>query len=475
MNINTAAIGETLRTRLNLAIPGGLLGNVVRSPAASLLFRPWFDRAALPALVRWILPASRLWATAEACDYESARFLEALPDLTRAGFAARHVDAALSEAQAARARVLETEAQWQALFFAGRTATPDELAVADIARRRAGQAFTLTRMRFIYPARRAGVEPVVWRVESEAAMHARYGQYLYDPDAAFQPPDPLPTVVESARRPGLLGTESILRFAAPNAEMGEAYARVFTPAGVANPPTLIHCHGVAMEAEQIDPELDYMLGLVEQGIRVVRVTAPWHGPRRNHGEWSGERFFSTAPIGSIALLAAQIRELAVLVAWSRATSTAKVAIGGISLGALTTQVAAVRMAKWPEQCRPDALMLVGTSDRLDRVAFQGALTQGMGMPQALEAGGWTEERLYAWNALTDPVGTPAIDPRRIVVALGTEDVVTPFDGGVELMRRWRVPEENQFHRKQGHFSLALGLFPDNAPLRRLAEILNGHG
>ncbi len=103
MNFNTAAIGETLRTRLNLAIPGGLLGNVVRSPAASLLFRPWFDRAALPALVRWILPASRLWAAAEACDYDSARFLEALPDLTRSGFAPRHVEAALREAQAARA------------------------------------------------------------------------------------------------------------------------------------------------------------------------------------------------------------------------------------------------------------------------------------------------------------------------------------------------------------------------------------
>lgn len=475
MNINTAAIGETLRTHLNLAIPGGLLGNVVRSPAASLLFRPWFDRAALPALVRWILPASRLWATAEACDYDSTRFLEALPALARAGFAARHVEAALQEARGARAGMLESEARWQELFFAAGSAALDDLAVADIARRRAGQAFTLTRMRFIYPARRAEVEPLVWRIEPEAATHARYGRYLYDPDGAFLPPEPLPAVIESARRPGLLGMESILRFASPDPEMGEAYARVFTPAGAVNPPTLIHCHGVAMEAEQIDPELDYMLGLVEQGIRVIRVTAPWHGPRRPMGEWSGERFFSTAPIGAIALLSAQIRELAVLVAWARSTSTAKVAIGGISLGALTTQVAAVRMAGWPEQCRPDALLLIGTSDRLDHVAFRGALTQGMGMPQALEAAGWSEERLYAWNALTDPVGPPAIDPRCIVVVLGTEDVVTPFDGGAELMRRWHVPEENQFQRKQGHFSLALGLFPDNAPLRRLADILNGHG
>ena len=62
MDLTTATIGEALRAKLNVALPGGIIGNVVRSPAASLLFRPWFDRAALPALTHWVLPASRLWA-----------------------------------------------------------------------------------------------------------------------------------------------------------------------------------------------------------------------------------------------------------------------------------------------------------------------------------------------------------------------------------------------------------------------------
>ena len=475
MTISTATIGEALRAKLTVALPGGFIGNVVRSPAASLLFRPWFDRAALPALTRWVLPASRLWAAAEAHEYDAARFLAAFPPLTRLGFAERHVETALRDAKEARARAIAADARWNSLFFGSQSATAEELTDADIARRRAGQAFTLTRMRFIYPARRAAIAPVGWRVEPEAAMHARYGRHLYDPDTLFQPPDPMPAITESMRRPGLLGPETILRFASPDPEMGEAYARVFTPLGVSDPPTLIYCHGVAMEVEQSDPELDYMLALVEQGIRVVRLTAPWHGPRRPFGEWSGERFFASAPVGAIALLSAQIREIAVLVAWCRATSTGRVAIGGISLGALTTQVAAVRMRSWKLECQPDALLLIGTSDRLDRVAFEGALTRGLGMTQALEAQGWTAERLHEWNPLTDADGEPAIDPRRIVVALGTADDVTPFDGGAELMRRWQVPERNQFHRNQGHFSLALGLFPDNAPLRRLAEILQGRG
>jgi hypothetical protein len=121
--------------------------------------------------------------------------------------------------------------------------------------------------------------------------------------------------------------------------------------------------------------------------------------------------------------------------------------------------------------RADALFLVGTSDRLDRIAFESTLTGALGLDAALRTKGWTAETLRAFSPLTNPEGEPAIAPDSIFVVLGTADDVTPFDGGVALAQRWRVPAINQFHRPQGHFSLSQGLIPDNAPLLRFAQHL----
>ena len=147
------------------------------------------------------------------------------------------------------------------------------------------------------------------------------------------------------------------------------------------------------------------------------------------------------------------------------------ALSGVSMGALTTQLAAVHMAHWPAAQRADALFLVGTSDRLDRIAFESTLTGALGLDGALRAKGWSAETLRHFSALTNPEGEPAMTPESIFVVLGTADDVTPFDGGVALAKRWGVPEVNQFHRPQGHFSLSQGLIPDNAPLLRFARHL----
>jgi hypothetical protein len=55
--------------------------------------------------------------------------------------------------------------------------------------------------------------------------------------------------------------------------------------------------------------------------------------------------------------------------------------------------------------------------------------------------------------------------------IGTSDTVTPGAGGMALAQRWGLPAENLFLRDQGHFSVALGLERDAAPLARLAAIL----
>ncbi len=178
-----------------------------------------------------------------------------------------------------------------------------------------------------------------------------------------------------------------------------------------------------------------------------------------------------APLGLLDFLDACVREIAVLVAWGRETGGGPVAVGGISLGALTAQRAAVAASDWPESARPDALLLVGTSDSIGAVADDGSLTRLLGLPEALAAHGWTYEATAPWLPLMDPVGAPAVPPDRTVMALGRADDVTPFARGMELARRWRVPEANLFVRRRGHFSLALGLFRDDAPLGRLAELL----
>ena len=44
-----------------------------------------------------------------------------------------------------------------------------------------------------------------------------------------------------------------------------------------------------------------------------------------------------------------------------------------------------------------------------------------------------------------------------------------------LARAWGVPDANLFLRRQGHFSVALGLLHDLAPPRRLEGILTDRG
>jgi hypothetical protein len=317
---------------------------------------------------------------------------------------------------------------------------------------------------------------VRFAIPSEDEVRAAFARWLAAPAMAFLPQTPLPTVEESPRYRGAFGREYVLRFRSPHAGAADmAWARVFEPDGVADPPTLIHCHGVAIEADNLDLAFDEIMPLIAMGVRVVRPVAPWHGRRRLFGTWSGEPFFTRVPLSALTLLAAIVQELIVLVDWSRRTSRGRVGWSGVSLGALAAQLGAVHLREGPHTWRPDALMLIGTSDRMDRIALEGALTRGLGMDRALRAAGWTDARLEVWRPFTDPLGSPCVAPDRVVIVLGTEDVVTPYQGGVALAERWRVPEANRFDRKQGHFSLALGLLPATDPLRRLAEILAGRG
>jgi len=269
--------------------------------------------------------------------------------------------------------------------------------------------------------------------------------------------------------PGALGTEYWLRFASPGAAVGGvAWAHVYEPDGVRDPPSLVYGHGTAVELDSLDGVGDGIDEIVRQDVRLVRLEAPWHGRRRLPGRYGGEPFFATQPLGALDLFAAELREMATLVAWCRRRGAARVALGGISLGALACQLAACHARHWPAAARPDALFLATTGADVVGLVATSSLAHALGLPRALAAGGWTEAELARWRPLIDPLGEPAPLPADIVMLLGRTDDVTPFADGRALAARWRVPAENLFLPRRGHFSAAVGLLHDPAPLRRLA-------
>lgn len=439
----------------------------LRAALGRLLFRPWFDRAALLTLGRWVFPASRLWAAAELAGSDIAKFIELTPALQGVRFNRTVLQLSLDGLVRLRDGAARGEAQWESVFF-DRKAGQDALERAETARLRSGRRYLAARVRFMGLARRGHVPAVRWAIPTETEAREALSATMAAPHAAFAAPA-LPVFETSRKLRKPSRSEYVIRAALPGS--GLLQARVFEPVGRRHAPTVIHCHGFGMEPDHINNAFDEFMQLVGAGVRLVRVTAPFHGVRRERGTWSGEPFLASVPVGAVQGLGCAVRELAALIGWARATGDGPVALSGVSMGALTAQLAAVHMRDWPAVMRADALLLVGTSDRLDRIAFESALTAVLGLPDALRAKGWTAEALRGFGALTNPEGVPAIAPESIFVVLGTADDVTPFDGGVALAERWRVPPVNQFRRPQGHFSLSPGLIPDNAPLLRFAEHL----
>jgi hypothetical protein len=228
-----------------------------------------------------------------------------------------------------------------------------------------------------------------------------------------------------------------------------------------------------MEPEFFRGHSALMDRLAGGGLRLIRPEAPWHGRRRPAGWYGGEPTIARGPLGMLDNFAAWVAEVGALVRWARETSRGPVAVGGISLGALTSQLVVTASRHWPEEARPDALLLVATSEAVLEAGSGSSLGRALGAPERLDAAGWTAAKLERWRPLLEPVGPPAVDPRRIVMVLGRADDVTPYAGGAALAARWGVPRENLFERPQGHFSVSLGMSPDSAPVRRFAQVLGG--
>jgi pimeloyl-ACP methyl ester carboxylesterase len=262
-----------------------------------------------------------------------------------------------------------------------------------------------------------------------------------------------------------------LRFMSPVAKAGESWARVYEPRTAEPVPTLIFLHGIGMEWEFWPNSADPMPAIAARGIRVIRTEGPWHGRRQARGWFSGEPTIANGPVGFIDLFAAWVAESAALIEWTRKNFPGKVALGGVSLGALSAQLVATAAANWRPSQIPDGLLLITTTRDFEAICLDSGFAHALDAPDRLAANGWRREDLQACLPILAPQGELAIPPERIVMLLGDADNVTPIAGGRDLIRDWNLPPANVFLRHRGHFSAGLGALAETAALDRLWEVL----
>jgi pimeloyl-ACP methyl ester carboxylesterase len=437
-----------------------------------LLAWPWFDRAGLQLLKRAFFPASRAWAAAEVAGSDIERFYAAVPMPRRFEDDARLVRA-LHHHGVARAAHEAIEAAWEAAFFGGKASTPKERQALEAARLGHAHAYNLTRRHFGFLLPR-GCPRIAFETLTPAATAAIYGAAPKDAAPFFAPPERMPNVEVSEPIPGAVGEDTWLRFASPSARLGDfAYARVHTPLGAIDPPTIVLGHGVCVEFDNWIGLVDEADALTAAGFRVIRPEAPFHGRRRPPGSYGGERLIGTFPTGALDAFTGALREWAVIADWARATSKGRLAFGGTSLGALTAQLAADRAGDWPERLRPEGLFLITHNGSMHETILHGELTNLFAGTEAAQALGWTEELIDGYFGLLDPKRPPVVPPERIVSILGKRDTVTPFASGEPLVASWKLPPENVFVLDRGHFSVPMTLIRNGAPVQRFVEAMRG--
>jgi len=435
--------------------------------------RPWFDRWTFCMLAKRLFPLSRLWAAAMVSDGDVERFREEAQvsrldssewDLTRSLM--RNTSDALS----AKYRAAE---EWESFYFQGENPDAKRLVAVEVARRAAASNFLGQRFKFRPLLRGREIGAVRFDPPSLADMEAVYGDWMDDADCAYPMPSELPNIEVSHPVQSVKSVVSWLRFPSPGRDVQDtAWAKIIEPEDARNAPTVLYCHGLGEETELRNRFLDEIPPLVAMGVRVIRLEAPWHNRRFVPGLWSGEPFLGRAPGGPIFMFDTHVRELGILTQWCRARYGTPVGIGGLSMGGLTAQLAAYRANFWPKSMQPDALFLAAVNEDMWQISFDGSIGSGAGIGGVVRGAGWTDLDLERLRRLTNPTGSPVMDPSRIVMKLGLADDVMPYAGGRSLADRWRVPPENVFERNQGHFTVPISMVRNARAFRRLADILH---
>lgn len=441
--------------------------------AAGLSFsNPLFDSAALTLLGRAFFPVSRMWAAAQLAGRDPVRFAELVPIADR--LEQRDlISRALTQAAAARVTAEAVDARWREAFFGPASAeTTDELVAIEAAR---------LHQRHVYNSTRAGFARLVGRnaprVHNEIVTpHAARAAFPADTiEQLFAPPQSMPAVRVSRAIPTSAGRESWIEFQSPSRATGDVVtARVHEPPDAKDPPTLIYGHGICVEFDHWQGLVDETPALVARGFRVIRPEAPWHGRRAPKGRFGGEHIVGRFPLGILEALTAAVCEWSVLADWARATSAGPLAFGGVSLGALTSQLAASRARDWPERLRPDALYLVTHCARVSDALMGEAIHSLFGGLDIARPAGWTPELARDMLAPLDPSDRAPLPSERIISVLGRRDIVTPYDSGRELVERWCLPTRNVFVLDRGHFSVPMTLVRHTDPVDRFRDVVMGN-
>lgn len=445
----------------------------LRGAMGFALAYPWFDHVSLWALVHYFFPLSRMWAAATCSSGVPERFLAQI-EIDPRKVNVDQLQAALLQVEAAQTTAVAVEERWDAAFFGPDTRTDQELVSLETARLNQRHKLNSLRKEFRFLRR----HPIAVQRASPPGkdeVKAAYGRYLADRAPLFAAPDPMPEVEVSRRVPGNVGTDYWLRFRSPQPRLDDlVYARVHEPEGVTNPPTLVFGHGICVDFDHWRGLIDEVDELCRMGVRVIRHEAPFHGRRRPAGRYPGEKIVATTPMGPLDSFSGSVREWSVLLDWARRTSDGPVAVGGSSLGALTSLLCADVARTWPAHIRPQALLLVTHSGHQQDALVNGALAQVWKARDALQKAGWSPEETYDYIRLLDPSwdDPPVVDPGNIISILGKYDHVTPYQSGIEILDAWGVPDKNRFVWKRGHFSVPMTMIRDNRPLKAFVGILD---
>ncbi|MBT8080470.1 MAG: hypothetical protein KJO31_17960 [Gammaproteobacteria bacterium] len=443
------------------------------SPIGAVIARPWMDGAVLGFLTHWFFPLSRLWAAARAAHGSPSKFLAEVP-LAAQPTGESLLIPVLDEFEVYRAAASAAERQWEAAFFSGGHVGPTGLHDIERERLKCRAKYNSMRRNFSFLRRGNDIPSIRWDLRSPIQTAVDYARAMRYPQQVFSPPEAMPQVQASESYVDGYGRHYWLRFLSPSEKMADTVtARVLEPLGVVDPPTVIFLNGICVEFDHWNGMINDVGELSRNGVRTIRVEAPWHGRRVADGRYGGEKFIGTMPLGSLEYFSAQVREISVLMDWCRSRSDKPVALGGSSLGAHVARLIATRSRNWRTSLQPDALLLITPCEKIEDAAIHGAFANVWKTAENSVEIGWTPELRDKFFRQLDPLENPCVPADRTIAVLGTHDRVTPFPSGQRLVERLQLPSENIYIRRQGHFSTPVNLMRDKAPLTRFCQLLNG--
>lgn len=445
------------------------------SPLGALLAKPWVDQVGLFGLRRWYFPLSRLWAAANAAGEDAARFRDEVGITPPAFWSDARLQAMLGRNTRALRDSEAARAAWEmAVFDQAATSDPGEL---DRRRRLAATRHLATRGWF-YPLLFPRRPPLArWRIDDPERLERDFSPTPANLAALYSAAIDPGTV--SVSRPFTSGgiREYWLRAPTPSTRLRRRagseflYARVVEPTEAPPQASLIFGSGLCLEFDLLTVARDPGARLAAMGWRVIEPISPYHGLRAMPGYYGGEPFFAAGPTSSIDLITGQAIESALLAAWCRAHFGGPVALAGISMTSFVAQQVASHCHLWPARARPDAVMLISHSGRIEEVTFGGALAAMLGLDRELTKAGWSRETLARLSEVIDPAAAPVLPPSRIVSVLGETDRWLPYEAGLALARQWKLPEANIFQYPLGHLGMPVQLTRDAAPFVRLKQVL----